>query len=241
MASFWDEIGPGLLQTGGNIYLRNRASKEAESRLRRAQGPLYDQQQRLAGESLNLAGGMDPTAMAADRFAKQQALVEPGNQADLLALQRQLQAKGMLDSASFAPVAGTVSTPGVAMNPQLAALFAAQQGAKERASYNSLREGNDYLDQLLNRSGMLQRQAQGAQATGQQALNQIPAKPSITEQIVKGGVNILKDPKARESVMAAIKGAPDFVRNLPGNVKGLFGDLSQWLGGTGETSDNNWF
>ena len=41
--SFWDTIGPGLIQTGGNVFLGQRADREAEQRLRRAQGPLYDQ------------------------------------------------------------------------------------------------------------------------------------------------------------------------------------------------------
>ena len=115
------------------------------------------------------------------------------------------------------------------MNPQMAALFAAQQGAKERASYNSMNEGQQYLDNLLNRSGMLQRGAQGAQAAGQRALMQVPAKPSLGEQAIRGGMNVLKDKQGRDAILAAIKGAPDFVRNLPGTISGMFGDLSEWL------------
>jgi len=218
--SFWDNIGPGLLETGGNVFLGRRAAKEAEDRLRRAQGPLYDQMQGMAGQSLNLAQGMDPTKMATDRFTQQQALLAPGMEADKLALWRQLQAKGMLGAASFAPVAGTINTTGQPMNPQMAALLAAQEGAKARSAYQSLGEGQDYLDQLLRRSGMLQGGAQGARATGQVALQQIPAKPSITEQVVRGGMNILKDPKARGAIFEGVKKIP-----------GMLGDIGSWLGG----------
>lgn len=188
MASFWDNIGPGLIQTGGNLYLQNRAAQEAEKRLRRAQGPLYDQQQAMAGQSLNLAQGMDPKALAAERFAAQQALVAPGNEAERQDLMRKLQAQGMLGAASYAPVAGTVATPGTAMNPQMAALLAAQEGAKAKAAYGSLGEGEQYLNDLINRGGALNRQALGAQASGQQALAQIPRKPTLSEMLVKGAI-----------------------------------------------------
>ena len=217
--SFWDTVGPGLLQTGGNIYLRQKAAQEAEDRLRRAQGPLYNQTQDLAGQTLNLAQGMDPAKMAADRFAQQQAILEPGMQADQLALFRQLQAKGLLNAASFAPVAGTLNTTGGPMNPQMAALFAAQQGAKSQAAYQSLGEGQQYLNDLLQRSGMLQGQGQRAQATGQTAMGQIPAKPSIAAQIVGGGMDILKDPSARSAVWNAVKKIP-----------GMLGSAGDWLG-----------
>jgi hypothetical protein len=232
MASFWDTMGPGLLQIGGNAFLGSRASKEAEERLRRAQGPLYDTQQTMAGKSLALAGSMDPTAMAADRFAQQQALVAPGNEAARLALMRELQSKGMLGTASYAPVAGTVNTTGAPMNPQMAALLAAQEGAKAQASYGSLKEGNDYLTQLLGNSGMLQRQAQDARTSGIRAqfgdrYTGLPAKPSLSEQVIKGGLNLLKDPKARDAVMGAVKGIP-----------GMLGSVNKWLFPAGDYSGN---
>jgi hypothetical protein len=192
MASFWEQVGPGLIGTGFNIYKGRQEEKEAEERLRRSQGPLYDQLQSMAGTSLNLAGGMNPQALATDRFGAQQALLEPGREAQRQQLMRQLAAKGMLGVASHSPVAGTTATPGVAMNPHMAALLAAQEGAKSQAAYQSLGEGEQYLDRLLNRGGMLQRQAQGARATGQQAMTQIPRSPSITQQVLGG---LVKDPK----------------------------------------------
>ena len=231
MASFWDNIGPGLLETGGNIFLQNRAAREAEQRLRRAQGPLYDQQQAMAGQALGLARGMDPKAQAAERFAAQQALVAPGNEADRLALMRELQAKGMLGAASFAPVAGTSNTTGQPMNPQMAALLAAQQGAKERAAFQSLGEGEQYLNNLLQRGGMLQQQAQGAQAAGQRAMREIPAKPSITEMVVKGGVNLLKDKGARDLILSGVKKIPGMLGGAGDWISGLFGgDTRDYFG-----------
>ena len=236
MASFWDNIGPGLLETGGNIFLQNRAAQEGEKRLRRAQGPLYDQQQAMAGQALNLARGMDPKAQAAERFAAQQALVAPGNEAELQALMRQLQAKGMTGVASFSPVAGTSNTTGQPMNPQMAALFAAQQGAKNQAAFQSLGEGERYLNTLLQRGGMLQQQAQGAQAAGIKArfgdkYTGLPAKPSASEMLIKGGMNILKDPKARDMVLSGVKKIPGMLGSAGDWISGLFGgDTRDYFG-----------
>ena len=102
----------------------------------------------------------------------------------------------------------------------MAALFSAQQGGKNTAGYESLGEGEQYLNDLLRRGGMLQQQAQGAQAAGQRAMQQIPAKPSVAEMLMKGGINILKDPKAR------------------GEITGMLGKGWDWMTGA-DTRD--WF
>jgi len=227
--SFWDRIGPGMVQTGGNYMLGRRTASDSESLLRRAQGPLYDQQQAMAGGALNLAQNMDPNAAAAERFGQWEKLTAPGDEAKRLELMRVLQKQGMLGAASYAPVPGTVATPGVPVNPQMAALFAAQAGARERAAYNSMKERHQYQDNPLNRGGMLQRSAQGARSTGQNAMQQVTQKPSIGQSILRGGMDIMKDKGGRDAILAAIKGAPAFVRNLPGTMSGMFGDLSEWL------------
>lgn len=214
MASFWEELkpfGPGLLEQAGTLYGDRRAVQEREKLLRRAQGPLYDTQQQMAGQSLGLARGMDPKAMAAERFAAQQALLAPGNERDMQNLMAELQRKGMLGVASFQPVPGTVATPGQALNPYVASLLAAQQGAKERSAFDSLREGEMYLDQLVRRGGTLQTQAQGARSTGQYAMErgQIPGrKPNIIDQILRGGTSLMKAPQAQKGIWDALgKGA----------------------------------
>jgi len=213
MASFWDNLGPGMLRTGGEFLLGQRAAGDAENRMRRAQGPLYDQMIGQAGKSLSLAGGMDPAAMAADRFKQQQALVAPGDEAARLKLMRELQAKGMLGTASFEPVAGTVPS-GVALNPQMAALLAAQEGAKAQASYRSLDEGEQYLDNLLRRGGTLQSGANQARAQGQVALQTIPKRQSPLDALLKSGVGLLKNKETAKALPGMFRGGMDWLRNI---------------------------
>jgi len=216
MASFWDNIGPGLLQTGMGVYSGKQADKAAADKLRRAQGPLYDQMLGQAGKSLAMAGSMDPKAMAAERFGAQQALLEPGNEAARQKLMRELYSKGMLGAASYTPVPGTVATPGQPMNPQMAALLAAQEGAKSKAAYESLGEGEQYLNNLLGRSTGLQSSATAARAAGLQAT---PYKKTTGGMIASGLTGLLKDPGARSAVWEGAK-------KLPGMISGA----ADWLG-----------
>lgn len=216
--SFWDRLGPGLLQLGGGYLGSRMAARRGESDLRKAQGPLYDQLMGQAGSSLSLAGGVDPSAMAKLRFDEQQALLAPGREADRQQLMRELQKKGLLDVSSYMPVPGTVAAPGTPMNPHLAALYAAQEGAKAQSAYGALREGEAYLDNLLKRSGLLQTQAQTARSTGQVARGYLPSKPSIGETLLKGGMGVLRD-----------KGARDLIASGIGKVGGLFGSGLSWL------------
>lgn len=211
MASFWEDIltkaGPGLFETGLGLYIGNLEKDRAAKQLRKAQGPLFDQSQRLAGQSLTRAEGMDPKTMAAERFAAQQDLLAPGREADLQSLMRRLQKQGMLGAASYAPVPGTVQQPGVAMNPQLAALFAAQEGAKAKSAYDSLGEGEKYLDQLITRGGTLQRSAEQARSAGVNPNVQslMPSKPSTKETLLRGAGRAIMDPKVRGSVFDLLK------------------------------------
>src|SRR3990167_9429245 len=102
--SFWASLapyGPGLFNTGLDIYGQQRAARERESLLRKARGPLYDQQQQLAGQSLSLARGADPKAMAAERFAEQQKLLAPQYAGDEQNLMQILQSKGLLGLSSY--------------------------------------------------------------------------------------------------------------------------------------------
>ena len=222
MASFWDVAGPGLIEGGANYWLNQRNQKQAEDRLRRAQGPLYDQSLGLAGTSLNLAKGMDPQAFAAERFKAQQALVAPGQAAAQQELMRQLQARGMLDVASFSPVAGTTATPGVSMNPQFAALYAAQAGANSKSAYDSLAEGQAYLDSLIKRSGMLQGQAQLSRSTGQKAMEAIPRKPSLADSALR----TISRPGVATSIFKGIQELP-----------GLFNQGVDWWKNLGSTPE----
>jgi len=210
MASFWDTIGPGLLETGVGFYGDKRKAAQQQKLLQSARGPLYDTQQALAGKSLALAGSMDPKAAAAERFGAQQALVAPSNEAEMNNLMQMLQSRGLLGLASHSAVPGTGMTPGVAVNPYVASLLAAQSGAKSKSAYQSLAEGEAQLDNLINRGGALQRGAQGAQESGINAVQNklLAPKPSFGDTLLRGGMNILKDPRSRERVWSAIRSIP---------------------------------
>jgi len=235
--NFWDTVGPGLLSTAGGFYGARQEQKQAEEDLRRSQGPLYDQMMGMAGTSFGQAAGMDPRAMAADRFKAQQALVEPGNEAQRLQLMRELQKKGMLGAGSFAPVAGTTATPGVAVNPQMAALLAAQEGAKSRAAYESLGEGEQYLDRLLGRGSKLASTATTARGENlaQRQRAGVKSQGGIGSQLLSA---VLKDPKM---AMGMLGQGLDFLKGLGGGGAGTaaapisFEDM--FLGGGGYAAD----
>jgi hypothetical protein len=205
-SSFWDGLGTGLLQTGVGVLAGKESEKAMLERLKAARGPLYDQEIGLASKSLALAGGMDPKAAAAERFAAQQGLVAPSNEADEQALMRKLQAKGMLGVASHGAVPGTAQTPGVAMNPHMAALFAAQAGAKNKAAYDSLNQGEAYLDNLLKRSNTLQ---SGANQRAAQVYQMTPAKQSTSSRLLQGAGSLL--------------GNADISKAIGGLFSGMFG------------------
>jgi len=185
--SFWENVAPGAVQAGVGMLSQRDAQREAEERLRRAQGPLYDATLSQAGKSLSLAGSMDPAAAARDRFNQQQALLAPGYDRDMQNLQRMATLRGQSGISSYSPVPGTQQVPGGApINPQMAALLAAQSGEKAKSAYDSLNQGEQQLDRLISRSGMLQNQAQGQRSTGQAAMSQIPVKKSPLTQILGG-------------------------------------------------------
>jgi hypothetical protein len=132
----------------------------------RAQG-MFDQYLAGAKSSLDLAGGLDPKAHAAERLAAQQALLAPRRAAEDAANLRKLQAKGLLGSGSFA----TGLPGGTAANPLLAATEAARSQADAESAYRSLSEGEAYLDRLLGRSKGMLGGAQGIDAEGAKALD----------------------------------------------------------------------
>ena len=233
-SQFGQQYGPGLLsgalELGGSLYGQRREAAGREAALRRAQGPLYNQQQQLAGQSLALAQGADPQAMAAERFAAQQALLAPGEEAQRQDLMRQLQAKGLLGLSSHAAVPGVVTTPGQPVNPYVASLLAAQQTQRAKSAFDSLREGEGYLDRLIDRSGMLQRGAQGARSTGQMALQQAQIggrKPNITDLLLKGGMSILKNPRAQRGIWDLVSGGAGMLSNLFTSTPSYFGSTDE--------------
>lgn len=226
---FWGNIGSGLLGTGAGYMTTKAGEKDDERRKAASQDPLFMQMQNAAGQSMSLAGNTDPKAHAAERFGAQQALVEPGNKAKELEVLRRLHASGTSGLGSNAPVAGTVSTPGQPVNPQLAALYAAQQGAKETASYNSLREGEGYLNNMLSRAGMLSNAGNNRRT---QNLAATPSKsPGMGTQLLSGlAGSLMKNPGMLGQGFDAIKslfGGDSSSLQLPATDPGGY-DFGSW-------------
>lgn len=222
---FWGRPGdgkdkpssPGMLDLGLGIYQNRQAANEAEQRLRDARGPVYDQAMAGASGMLSAAGGFDPKAHAAERFNAQQALLAPKNEADYNQLMRSLHAKGLLGVSSFEPAVygdGAVApTGGAAMNPHVAAFYAARNAQRSKDAYGALGEGEKYLDNILNRSGMLTRQAGNVQSTGLEGQNTQRSRAKELGEMMRGGLGILRESGA--------------LKDIPG----MFGKGLEFLGG----------
>ena len=221
--SFWETAGAPVVQAGLGMFSAREAEKAGEEKLRRAGGPLFDTQMSVAGQALNRAGGLDPAAVARERFNQQQSILAPGYEQQMQSLQRQMRARGQGGIASFAPVPGTQATPGVPINPQLAALAAAQAGEKAKSAYGSLNEGEEQISRMLQRSGMLQSQALGARGT---ALRQLPPKaPGFLSQLAGAGTKLLGTPGGTQAVGKGLSSAYDWAKNILGGG-GMFGNYS---------------
>lgn len=217
--SFWSKAGPGLLDFGTGLYSKNAAEKEAAARLAAARGPLYNQQMNAASGMLTQAGSMDPTAFAADRFKANQDLVRPVQDQQLDSLMRRLRATGQLGIATYNPGVEGITPNGTAMNPQLAAFYAAQNAATAKASNASLQQGQDYLDNLVKRSGMLSGAAEGTQRSGLEGQRTQPSSAAGNAELLKSGLKVLGD-------TGLLKGAG-----------GMIGSGLGWLG----NSISNWW
>jgi hypothetical protein len=188
---FWNTAGPGLLNLGVGLYNKNAAQKEAAGRLALAQGPLYGQAMGGAQATLGEAGNFNPDALATDRFNAGQALVAPVQQKQLADLQRMLYAKGMLGAANYNPGVEGITPNGTAMNPQLAAFYAAQNADQAKRAQAALGEGQTYANNLVSRAGNLQTIAGNAQGTGIAAQNTQPSGATSNGLLLKGVTDIL--------------------------------------------------
>lgn len=193
---WWKTFGqaaPGLFDIGTGLFTSQMGNREAKNRLAAAQGPLYQQQMAGAKTSLDKAGGMDPKAHAAERFATQRGLlagVDAKSEDDLM---RMLHSKGMLGVANYNPGVEGINPSEVAMNPHMAAFYAARNARDAKMSADSMREGEDHLDRLIGRGGTLQGQAAGTQAAGLQAQRTQPSKAQQTQLLLSGIGGVLKD------------------------------------------------
>ena len=220
--SWWDQFGeyankfgPGLLGVGANIFGDRYAGRQQQQLLRDLRGPQYGTEQALAAQSLARAGSMDPRAAAAEHFTAQQELLAPGEEQQRQELMRMLQAKGLLGLSSYGAVPGVISTPGQPMNPYMASLLAAQQTQRAKSAYESLTEGEQQLDRLINRSNTLQSGGRAATNAALQAKLLAP-KPSIASTLLKGASGLLQNPKVQQGVW-------DLLKKGAGMFTGLFG------------------
>lgn len=215
---FWGKAGPGLLDFGLGMYSKDAAQKEAAKRLAAARGPLYDQAMSGASGMLSQAGSMNPDQFAADRFKANQALVQPVQDRDLDSFMRMLRAKGQLGMANYNPGVEGITPNGTAMNPQLAAFFAARNAATAKAANASMQQGQDYLDNLVRRSGMLSGQAANVQRSGLEGERTQPSRAAGNAELARGALKVLGDSGVLKDVF---KSAP-----------GMIGSGIDWLGNT---------
>jgi hypothetical protein len=135
-----------------------------------------------ANQALNVAGGMDPRALGQERYDATQGLLagsDAKNEADLM---RMLQAKGMLGAATFNPGVEGITPNGTAMNPKLAAYYAAKNARDAKMAAGALDQGD-----------ALQGQAANTQRAGMVAQDSQPSKSAATMQLLKGIGGVAKD------------------------------------------------
>ncbi len=215
---FWNrylpQVGPGLLDFGVGLYNKRQGQNEAASRLSAAQGPLYGQYMGAAGTTLGQAGGFDPQAFAADRFNAQQQLLNPVYDKQLGDLMSTLRARGQLGISTYNPGVPGITPNGTPMNPQLAAFFAAQNAQRSKDAYNSLGAGQDYLDNLVKRAGMLQGGANATQNTGIAAQSTQPSRAAGNAELLKGLTGVLKNSNAVKQIPGMIGGGIDWLKGV---------------------------
>lgn len=208
--SFWDKVGPGLFDVGVGAFTKNQAQHEASDRLGAAQGPLYQQSMAAAQQQLGMLGNFDPQAFAKQRFDEQQALLDPVYDKQLDDLSRRMFVKGQQGVANYNPGVEGITPNGTAMNPQLAAFFAAKNAQRSKDAYGAMDQGQKYIDSLINRSGMLQQQAGRVQGAGLEAQRTQPSRAAANGEILRGVSGVLKDAGIYKD---AIRGIPGAVRS----------------------------
>jgi hypothetical protein len=212
---FWSKAAPGLLDLGLGAITRNQAQQEAASKLGTAQGPLYQASTNAAKGMLDQLGTADPQAFAKQRFDAQQALVSPVYDKQFDDLYRNLYAKGQLGTANYNPGVAGITPNGTAMNPQLAAFFAAKNAQQSKDAYSSMGEGQKYIDSLVNRAGMLQRTAGSTQNTGLEAQRTQPSRAAGNSELLRGVSGVLKNAGGLGALPGALRSpndAPDMDR-----------------------------
>jgi hypothetical protein len=214
-----------------------------------------------ARSSLDMAGDFNPETMAAKRLAAQQALLAPRRAAEDASTLRKLQAKGLV---------GMQSAEHGGSNPFTNATQAARAQADSQAAYDSLTEGEKYLDRLLGRSGGMLKQAQSVDESGAKALStagdwtnrftnaqagQANATGALMKDAFKAQRDAAYDQTAMDKLLAAQAGAGNAtaMRNAEairggagmlsglGSLGGIFDKIGNLFSGSGGFSGDTSF
>lgn len=189
--------------------------------------------------AFGLAGNLDPRAHAAERYDAAQALLAPGDARAESGLMQDLYNKGGF---------GLRTNGGT--NPYVATLLDARNTRNSQMSYNSLREGEMYLDNLLNRGKGMYDMGQGIDNLGNLSMQDALARRSAFSNDFKGMLGMRN--AQHEQVLAGDQvahnawagGDPGFGANqqsqqwaaganqLGGMIKGA--DWSKLFGGGGD-------
>jgi hypothetical protein len=204
---FWgrmNKAGPGMIDMGLGLFGQRQAQNEAAQRLRAAQGPAYQGAMSVASA--------DPAAAATKDFKAAQGMlagVDAKSEADLM---RMLYAKGMLGVANYNPGVEGIAPSATAMNPHMAAYYAARGGRDAKMALDARDRAEMSQGRALDRAGQAQRI--GMDAQGSQ-----PSRSAATMNLLKGASGILKDTGMFDMGMDWLKKSFG-----GGDALGMFGD-----------------
>ena len=205
--SWWDSptgqitqaATPGMLGAGVNWYANEQEKKQAAQRAAAAQGPQYNLAGQMQTEALNAAQATNPNEVAANQYGQWSNIVEPSFAKDVSATRGQLLARGQTGMGQENPgIAGYTPVAGQEVNPQLAALYAAQAGERSKAALGSLNQGRDYVTSLVTRAGNLGTMRGEALKTGQNA------QPARTPSPMSGMLGSLSGMLGNKDLMGQI-------------------------------------
>lgn len=205
---FWNKAksaAPGMLDFGLGMWGQSQARNEGASRLRNAQGPAY--------QSAMASASMDPTTAAAQDFSARRGLLEGVDAKTEADLMRMLRAKGMLGAANYNPGVEGITPNGVAMNPQMAAYYAARNARDAKMAAESVDRADQRQANALSR-------ANTAQGMGMRANESLPSRSAGNMKLLSGLSGVLKDTGMLDFGM-------DWLKDTfggGGDAFGMFGD-----------------
>jgi hypothetical protein len=191
---FWgraEKAVPGMLDLGVGLYGRNAGAREANAKVNAAQGPVY--QAATAGATGMLGRSMDPRAAAKERLDAEMGLLTGADEASETDLMRKLHARGMLGMGQYNPGVEGINPSGTAMNPQLAAYYAARNARNAKMASDSLDKGENAVTANINRANTLQGTADSAYRSGMTGQDARGSSALRNMEMLKKGVGVLKD------------------------------------------------